>query len=113
MVDVLAAPPDSEETEQTFVRGADGLEQALKEIASKTANVVQYVGEWHSHPDGFAANPSVDDLTLFGWLDQRAAEMGLAPVMAIVAQDQVRWICDCHTTRAWFDAAQFRTEVVN
>lgn len=38
--------------------------------------------------------------------------MGLAPVIAILAEDQVRWICDGHTTRAWFDAAQFRTEVI-
>ncbi len=113
LVDAQAAPPDSEETEQSFVRGTSGLGQALGDILTKTAGVVQYVGEWHSHPDGYAANPSVDDLILFGWLDQRAQEMGFAPVMAILAADEVRWICDGHTTRVSFDTAQGQAEVSN
>ena len=102
VVDALSAPPDSEETEQSFVRGTSGLSQALGAVSTRTAGVVQYVGEWHSHPDGYAANPSSEDLILYGWLDRRAQEMGFAPVMAILAANEVRWICGGQTTTVGF-----------
>ena len=110
VVDALSAPPDSEETEQSFVRGTSGLSQALGAVSTRTAGVVQYVGEWHSHPDGYAANPSSEDLILYSWLDRRAQEMGFAPVMAILAANEVRWICGGQTTIVDFYTTMYEAE---
>ena len=41
-------------------RGIDGLADAVKEASRRTAGVVGYLGEWHSHPRGHSAKPSRD-----------------------------------------------------
>ncbi|MBK9031551.1 MAG: Mov34/MPN/PAD-1 family protein [Myxococcales bacterium] len=54
VVDVLPPPADSVEGEASFVRGADGLTAAWKAVQTRTANIVTYLGEWHSHPRSMA-----------------------------------------------------------
>ena len=74
VVDVLPAPYDSEADYSGFTRGVAGLNDALNEISDRTANIVGYIGEWHSHPEFASANPSS--------LDWRLIEK-LSGVMAI------------------------------
>ncbi len=58
LVDALPAPVDSTESSSEFLRGTNGLQCVLDECQSRTANIVGYVGEWHSHPPGISTNPS-------------------------------------------------------
>jgi len=64
VVDVLPAPYDSEADYSGFTRGVAGLNDALNEISDRTANIVGYIGEWHSHPEFASANPSSLDWRL-------------------------------------------------
>jgi hypothetical protein len=57
IVDALPAPVDSAENTADFVRGAAGVQEAVELAASKTANIVGYLGEWHSHPPQVSAKP--------------------------------------------------------
>lgn len=80
---LLESPADSIESPGTFVRGAFGLRQELLAVERRTLGMLQYVGEWHSHPDGVAALPSVDDLALYGHLSEEMEVEGFPPVMLI------------------------------
>lgn len=64
VVDVLNAPPDSDADLTGFTRGIEGLKAALGEAARRTANIVDYIGEWHSHPEFYSACPSSIDRAL-------------------------------------------------
>jgi len=54
--------PDQYKNGKTiFVRHPGTLNQRLSEIHNKTNGKIQYLGEWHSHPDG-PTNPSRTDI---------------------------------------------------
>jgi integrative and conjugative element protein (TIGR02256 family) len=92
VVDALLSPPDSQEQPTGFVRGFQGLKSQVEEIRKSTSEGLQYVGEWHSHPDGYACRPSVDDLKLFQWLADKMFADGLLPLMLIMGgQNQHAW----------------------
>jgi integrative and conjugative element protein (TIGR02256 family) len=84
IVDALPPPSDSEATPHSFERGIEGLEAAISEISKRTAGVVGYIGEWHSHPDNYPAKPSSDDLFQLSYLAQGMAEDGLPAIQVIV-----------------------------
>jgi len=84
IVDVLTAPADSESDQTGFVRGVDGLEATLKEVSRRTANIVGYIGEWHSHPAFASAYPSSLDRTLIEKLSNILALDGQPALMVIV-----------------------------
>ena len=44
-----------------FIREPGNLNDRLKELHKKTAGKIQYIGEWHSHPDG-PTIPSTTDV---------------------------------------------------
>ena len=69
VVDALSAPPDSEGSMISFERGVAGLAKSVEEASRRTAGVVGYVGEWHSHPRGHSASPSARrwQVTHFAW----------------------------------------------
>ncbi len=90
LVDALAAPPDSLRSRDFFERGVEGLSAAVAEAHRRTAGVVGYVGEWHSHPVGIPSNPSGHDLSQLVYLAVGMANDGLPGVSAIVADDRVR-----------------------
>lgn len=91
IVDVLAAPPDSLGNPTGFVRGIEGLEDAVKNAGQKTANIVGYVGEWHSHPRHCSSNPSSYDMVLLAHLAVALEYEGLPALMLIVGEDQETW----------------------
>jgi integrative and conjugative element protein (TIGR02256 family) len=90
LVDALAAPSDSVSDVDSFVRGTNGLAEAVSEANRRTAGVVGYVGEWHSHPPGVQATPSTDDLMQIAALATRMADDGLPVVSLIVGEDDIR-----------------------
>lgn len=92
IVDALSAPPDSHEEPTGFVRGIVGLESAVEQASRRTANIVGYVGEWHSHPYNHTANPSGDDILLLAHLANSLDEEGLPALMLIVGEHEERWI---------------------
>jgi integrative and conjugative element protein (TIGR02256 family) len=54
--------PDQYKNGKTiFVRHPGTLNERLVEIHNKTNGEIQYLGEWHSHPDG-PTNPSMTDI---------------------------------------------------
>jgi len=87
----IAAPEDSEEWPTSYIRGAQGLEAAVRAVAIRSGSLLQYIGEWHSHPDGHSAAPSEDDLKLFSWLQGYTGQDGYAPVMLIVGEAELCW----------------------
>lgn len=89
LVDVIPAPSDSIVSPTHFIRGQNGQEQALKQARSLTAYVVDYVGEWHSHPHGYSAKASSDDEKLIDTLHVKMSAEGLPVAMVIVSENDI------------------------
>jgi integrative and conjugative element protein (TIGR02256 family) len=90
LVDVLPSPPDSEEWPTLYIRGNQGLENAVDRVRERTNNQLQYIGEWHSHPNGYSTEASRDDRKVFGWLSEQAARDSNPPVMVIGGEKNIR-----------------------
>ena len=92
VVDTIPSPQDSEKWPNSYVRGSVGLKTAVDDIAHRTANVVGYLGEWHSHPDGASCTPSQHDRAFLAWLTQHMSADGMPGILAIVCErDVVSW----------------------
>ncbi|MCU1300705.1 MAG: ThiF family protein [Candidatus Sulfotelmatobacter sp.] len=91
VVDTITAPTDSEERVALFIRGSAGLRDRVKEVWERTGGMLQYIGEWHSHPDGYGTVPSDDDCNVFSWLSEKTHEDGFPPIMLIVGERGMRW----------------------
>ena len=96
VVDVLSAPSDSVEETAGFVRGVDGLQAAWKEVQERTGFIVNYIGEWHSHPPRHDASPSWDDMTLIAQLGEVLARDGEPALMMIIGEGEPS-ICVCES----------------
>jgi integrative and conjugative element protein (TIGR02256 family) len=90
LVDVIPSPKDSDEWPTHYIRGTQGLEKAVSEASIRTDHQLRYVGEWHSHPDGFTTHPSGDDKQVFRWLSDHAARDSNPAIMIIVGQKEAR-----------------------
>lgn len=90
LVDALPAPADSDRSTAYFERGVEGLTRAVEGATRRTAGVVGYVGEWHSHPDGYSSAPSGHDLYQLVYLALGMSDDGLLAVQVIVSEDEVQ-----------------------
>jgi integrative and conjugative element protein (TIGR02256 family) len=91
VVDALPAPADSRSTECSFERGIEGVVEAVTEAQRRTAGIVNYIGEWHSHPPRHTADPSTDDFFQLAYLALGMSQEGLPAVSLIVgAGDDLR-----------------------
>lgn len=86
----LPAPPDSKATPTSFERGTEGLAEAVRQASDRTAGMVSYIGEWHSHPPGNSAAPSMDDIWQLVHLTLGMADDGLPAVQLIVGEQEIR-----------------------
>ena len=84
IVDTLPSPPDSEERRELYIRGCEGLREEVEGVEEKTGGMLEYIGEWHSHPRGASTMPSDFDLAAFAWLTKLMSIDGLPAVMMIV-----------------------------
>ena len=89
IVDVLPTPPDSQSSPTHFIRGEEGQQEELEKVLDRTARVVDYVGEWHSHPDGVPARPSKEDENLLNTVHRKMSAEGLPALMVIVAKSEI------------------------
>ena len=87
LVDTILSPKDSEEYPHAYIRGIDGIEEELGKIKKVTAGNLDYVGEWHSHPEKCAIKPSKDDEVLFSWLSKHMRLMSRPPLMLIAGDN--------------------------
>jgi len=88
VIDIIPAPPDSVEWPTVFIRGSEGLRKGVERVRQVTKNQLDYVGEWHSHPEGMGSRPSIDDIKAFSWLSDLMARDGLPALMLIAADHQ-------------------------
>ena len=95
VVDTILSPIDSVEKPKIYIRGTKGLTNKLKSIEYKTANQLEYVGEWHSHPKDYNPNPSNDDKKLFQYLKENMQINSLPTLMAIAGSNKkMCWLLD-------------------
>ncbi len=88
VVDTLPSPPDSVEKRDLYIRGCEGLREAIDGVVAKTGGMLEYIGEWHSHPLGASTRPSDFDRDAFAWLADLMSGEGLPAVMMIVSDDE-------------------------
>lgn len=92
VVDTVPSPPDSEEWPTLYIRGSQGLLDRVKDLSNRSGNQLEYVGVWHSHPNGCSTFPSSDDMQVFVWLTERLAMGGYPALMAIAGgRSGSRW----------------------
>jgi integrative and conjugative element protein (TIGR02256 family) len=89
IVDATSAPTDSVGTPSSFKRGTKELSDLISDASKKTAGIVGYVGEWHSHPAGVDARPSALDLNQLAELSRHMHDDGLPVLQLIVAEEQI------------------------
>lgn len=87
----LPAPPDSKQSPTYFIRGAKELKPQVDTINRRSMGTINYVGEWHSHPEGAKARPSDDDEEIFAHLKAHLDATGAPYVMAICG-DEETWL---------------------
>ena len=90
VVDGLPSPSNSTEWPTVYIRGTAGLTKSRTEVDSVTQGGLEYVGEWHSHPDGYNAEPSKDDMAALKTLSGVMAEDARPAVMFIIAKKDMR-----------------------
>lgn len=90
LVDALPAPSDSYANRSSFERGTAGLLQSVQEASTRTAGIVGYVGEWHSHPPGHSATPSRDDIVQLVEISLGMHGDGLPALQLIVGEGGIR-----------------------
>jgi proteasome lid subunit RPN8/RPN11 len=86
-VETVPSPPDSSEWPTLYIRGSNGLVARVRELSDGSGGQLEYIGEWHSHPDGCPTLPSSDDQQVFTWLTEHLAVAGLPALMAIVGEN--------------------------
>lgn len=94
LVKACCAPENSESTPSSFRRGAYDSTDILGECRERTAGVVRYVGEWHSHPQSCGALPSQDDVRQHDFLKCSLQIEGMPALMMIVAESSVGFYLD-------------------
>ena len=90
VVDALPSPPDSQATPASFERGIVGLPDAVNEASRRTAGIVSYIGEWHSHPPGHTATPSSDDIIQLAEITMGMHQDGLPALQLIVGESDIQ-----------------------
>lgn len=91
VTDALPPSLDSHGSPRGFCRGVGEYPEVLAQIASATANLLGYVGEWHTHPHG-STEPSDIDRTTVGELVSSLRPAGLPAHILILSQTGIR----CH-----------------
>lgn len=92
LVDALPAPHDSQASPISFERGTANLMKAVQEASERTAGIVGYIGEWHSHPPGHSATPSRDDLLQLAEISLGMHGDGLPALQLIVGEESIQVI---------------------
>lgn len=91
----INSPSDSIECPTSYIRGIEGLEGKIATYNKQTSGIIEYIGEWHSHPNGFEPKPSDDDNRLFEYIKRRMQSDCKPTLMSIVGSDEnICWLVD-------------------
>ncbi|WP_199527602.1 ThiF family adenylyltransferase [Pseudoalteromonas sp. bablab_jr004] len=82
-------PSNSISSPFEFSRGTEGVLDTLEESSKRTANIVRYIGEWHSHPKCVSSALSSLDILQLDHLSKINNTEGLPAVMLVVAEGEV------------------------
>ena len=88
VVDMIPSPPDSEEWPSSYRRGSEGLQHQLAEISERTLENLEYVGEWHSHPDKCGIEPSLLGQRALSEISAVMGKASLPGLMLIVGENR-------------------------
>lgn len=95
LVRACSAPDSSTQTPSSFTRGAYADTSILDDCYKRTAGIVTYVGEWHSHPPGCGSLPSEDDAGQLNFLSSSLQMEGMPALMMIISDNSIGYyICD-------------------
>lgn len=86
VVETIPSPVDSQERTTLYIRGVEGLRPHIEDAQRRTFGQLEYVGEWHSHPNGYSCMPSGDDLRVLSWLSSHMDADGVPGVMMIAGE---------------------------
>lgn len=93
IVDTLESPKDSIETPWSYIRGRDSLSEKINQVKNLTAHIVDFIADWHSHPDNVSVQPSFDDNLLLEHHANLMRNDGLPGIILIVGKNsQLNWI---------------------
>lgn len=87
IVDAISAPIDSVSSTTKFARGVSGVFEDITKIRLETAEIVDYIGEWHSHPKGCSATPSDQDFLQLADLATKLSNDGFSAISLIIGDD--------------------------
>lgn len=81
-------PSDNKRSVGQVIGGSDKVCEKIKQIAKDTGRLICYLGEWHTHPRGYAI-PSKMDYKVFSMIPQNSKPF----LMTIFSPDEVgNWI---------------------
>ncbi len=89
VVKACLPPKNSESTPSNFKRAAYYSTEILSECHERTAGIVTYIGEWHSHPPNYGALPSPDDIGQLKFISTELQTEGMPALMLIIADSSV------------------------
>ena len=95
LVKACPAPENSKSTPSSFSRGAYDSGKILEDCHKRTAGIVAYVGEWHSHPPNCGAMPSCHDIKQLNFLFHSLQVEGMPALMMIVSDNSVGYYIGC------------------
>ena len=62
------------------------MSEEIERIVRITGSNLDYIGEWHSHPDGHCVEPSASDKNLLNWIRTGMEEAGDTGLMCIIGE---------------------------
>ena len=89
----VPAMSDSQRGSTRFMRGIRGLRELLIEEFEKG---YQYIGEWHTHPEGPIMPSCVDHLTMMGISRSRIYAMPRPLLMILAGSSKSGWRASVH-----------------
>lgn len=84
----INSPPDSIERPTSYIRGTKNLPEKLEAYSNQTSGILEYIGEWHSHPDDFRPSPSDHDENLFEYIKEHMQINSQPTLMLIVGSNE-------------------------
>lgn len=85
---LVDAPPDSVRKPTEFTRGNKGLPKQINTIRRRTGGLIDYIGEWHTHPEG-GRHPSPKDLRTVGIMRRRHDHFNYPTLLFIITPTRI------------------------
>ncbi|MBN1875003.1 MAG: Mov34/MPN/PAD-1 family protein [Anaerolineae bacterium] len=86
LIDYATAPgPDAQHTTHEFKRDGIYCQEVLDRIVAESEGLVDYIGEWHSHPS--KSRPSSKDVMAMRWIANNKKYAIQNPIMCICMQE--------------------------